>query len=68
MNKFYVVLLYFAIGGLVVSPAAVKMQRDCGLKLSTTEFSAMVAVWPALFSSSVAVAFMDTNGLSECKK
>lgn len=68
MSKFYWVMLYFAIGGVVVAPPAVQLQRDCGLKTSTTEFSVMAAVWPALLSSAVAVAFMDTDGLSECKK
>lgn len=68
MNKFYGVLIYLAIGGVVVAPAAVNLQRDCGLKLSITEFSVSAAIWPALLSSAVAVAFMDTEGLSECKK
>lgn len=68
MDKLYAVILYLAAGGVVVAPAAVNLQRDCGLKLSITEFSVSAVVWPALLSSAVAVAFMDTEGLSECKK
>lgn len=68
MGKLYAVILYLAAGGVIVAPAAVNLQRDCGLKLSITEFSVSAAIWPALLSSAVAVAFMDTEGLSECKK
>lgn len=68
MDKLYAVILYLAAGGVIVAPAAINLQRDCGLKLSITEFSVSAVVWPALLSSAVAVAFMDTEGLSECKK
>lgn len=68
MSKFYGIMLYFAIGGFLVGPTAVQMQRDCGVKISTTEFAAVSAVWPALLSSAIAIKFMDTDGLSECEK
>ncbi len=68
MSKFYWVILYLAIGGVVIAPSAIRLKRDCGSGVSITEFSVMTAVWPALLGGVVAISFMDTDGLSECKK
>ena len=68
MSKFYWIIFYFAIGGALVGPTAVRMQRDCGVKIPATEFAAISAVWPALITSSIAMKFMNTDGMSECKK
>ena len=68
MSKFYWVMFYFAIGGALVGLTAVQMQRDCGVKISTTEFAAISAVWPALMVSAFAIKLMNTDGMSECKK
>lgn len=68
MSKLYWIMFYFAIGGALVGPTAVQMQRDCGVKISTTEFAAISAVWPALITSAIAIKFMNTDGMSECKK